>query len=57
MIASTEKHPVLRASAIAFLGRLGDQSDLLLLKRFEKSHDIRMQRPAKVAIEKILSRK
>ena len=57
LIASTEKHPVLRASAIAFLGRLGDQSDLLLLKRFEKSHDIRMQRPAKVAIEKILSRK
>ena len=52
-IAGRNSAPVLRASAIAAVGMLGDASDLPLLKRLAASGDVRVSRPAKAAIERM----
>lgn len=52
-IAANDKDPILRASAIAAIGYLGDQSDLQLLEGLAASRDMRVQRPALGAIAKI----
>ena len=53
-IAATEKNPLMRASAIAAIGTLGNQEDLKFLRELETSPDIRLRQPAKTAIAKIL---
>lgn len=55
-IAATEKNPMLRISAIGVIGEHGDQTDLKFLREMETASDIRFQRPAKAAIEKILAK-
>lgn len=55
-IAAVERDPLLRASAIAAIGILGNKDDLNFLRELEASRDMRIQKPAKAAIEKILSR-
>lgn len=55
-IATVEKSPIIRASAIAAIGILGNQKDLKFLRALEAAQDIRLQKPAKAAIEKILSK-
>ncbi len=52
-IAGRNSAPVLRASAIAAVGMLGDASDLPLLKRLAASGDVRVSRPASAAIDRI----
>ncbi len=52
-IAGRNSAPVLRASAIAAVGMLGDDSDLPLLERLAASGDMRVSRPAKAAIDRI----
>jgi len=52
-IAGRSSAPVLRASAIAAVGMLGDASDLPLLKRLAASGDVRVSRPAAAAIDRI----
>ena len=52
-IAGQNSAPVLRASAIAAVGMLGDASDLPLLKCLAASGDVRVSRPAKAAIERM----
>ena len=55
-IAAVERDPLLRASAIAAIGILGNKDDLNFLRELETSKDMRIQKPAKAAIEKILFR-
>ena len=55
-IATQHGAPVLRASAIAAIGMLGDASDFPLLQRLSSSGDTRVSHPASVAIERIQSR-
>ena len=52
-IAGRNSAPVLRASAIAAVGMLGDASDLPLLKRLAASGDVRVSRPASAAMDRI----
>ena len=52
-IAGRNPAPVLRASAIAAVGMLGDASDLPLLKRLAASGDVRVSRPAAAAMDRI----
>lgn len=52
-IAATEKNPLMRASAIAAIGTLGNQEDLKFLRELETSSDMRLQIPAQAAIQKI----
>ncbi len=52
-IAGRNSAPVLRASAIAAVGMLGDESDLPLLKRLAASGDVRVSRPAAAAMDRI----
>ena len=52
-IAGRNYAPVLRASAIAAVGMLGDASDLPHLKRLAASGDARVSRPASAAIDRI----
>lgn len=52
-IAERSAPPVLRASAIAALGLLGDASELPLLQRLAQSGDRRISAPAQAALEKI----
>ena len=53
-IAELDSSPVLRASAIAAIGMLGDASDLPLLKRLAVSGDMRVSIPACSAIDRIM---
>lgn len=55
-LANTTSNPILRASAIGAIGLVGDKSDLEFLRKLEVSKDIRIQKPAKSAIEKIMKR-
>ena len=52
-IVGRNSAPVLRASAIAAVGMLGDASDLPLLKRLAASGDVRVSRPAAAAIDRM----
>lgn len=52
-IAGRSSSPVLRASAIAAIGMLGDEDDLPLLKRLASSGDLRIAKPAKAAMDRI----
>ena len=52
-IAERATVPVLRASAIAAIGMLGDDSDLGLLQRLAASGDARVAVPARAAMERI----
>lgn len=52
-IAATERNPLMRASAIAAIGTLGNQEDLKFLRELETSSDMRLQIPAQAAIQKI----
>ena len=52
-IAGRSSAPVLRASAIAAVGMLGDASDLPLLRRLAASGDVRVSRPASAAMDRI----
>lgn len=56
-IATEGKNPLMRASAIAAVGMLGDDKDLEFLKKLETSRDPRLHRPAQAAIQKITSRR
>ena len=53
-IAELDSSPVLRASAIAAIGMLGDASDLPLLERLAVSGDMRVSIPACSAIDRIM---
>ena len=53
-IAGLDSSPVLRASAIAAIGMLGDASDLPLLERLAVSGDMRVSIPACSAIDRIM---
>ncbi len=53
-IAGRSSAPVLRASAIAAVGMLGDASDLPLLQRLAASKDARVSRPARTALHRIV---
>lgn len=53
-IAELDSSPVLRASAIAAIGMLGDASDLPLLERLAVSGDMRVSFPACSAIDRIM---
>ena len=53
-IAGLDSSPVLRASAIAAIGMLGDASDLPLLERLAVSGDMRVSFPACSAIDRIM---
>ena len=55
-LATGEREPLLKASAIAAIGMLGGKDDLELLRQFERAQDIRLRTPAKAAIEKIEAR-
>jgi hypothetical protein len=52
-IAERTTIPVLRASAIAAIGMLGDDSDLGVLQRLAASGDARVAVPARAAMERI----
>ena len=52
-IAGRNSAPVLRASAIAAVGTLGDACVLPLLKRLAVSGDVRVSRPAAAAIDRM----
>ena len=53
-VAELDSSPVLRASAIAAIGMLGDASDLPLLERLAVSGDMRVSIPACSAIDRIM---
>lgn len=53
-IAGLDSSPVLRASAIAAIGMLGDASDLPLLERLAVSGDMRVSIPACSTIDRIM---
>lgn len=55
-IAAVEKNPIMRASAIAAIGILGNQEDLKFLRELEISPNIRISQAAKTATEKITSK-
>ena len=48
--------PMMRASAIGVIGIVGTKDDIKMLEELASARDIRLQRPAKVAIDKIKSR-
>ncbi len=52
-LAAMKSNPVLRASAIAAVGMLGDHSDLVWLTPLAESPDLRLRKPAQAAIGKI----
>lgn len=56
ILASTTSDPILRASAVGAIGLVGDKSDLEFLRKLETSKDMRIQKPAKSAIERIMKR-
>ena len=55
-IAGQNSTPVLRASAIAAVGMLGDDTDLPLLKRLAASGDVRVSVPARAALGRLQKR-
>ena len=55
-IMKSNAHKILKMSAIAAIGMLGDRSDLPMLYELSKSTDIRSRGPAKAAIKKINKR-
>ena len=48
--------PMMRASAIGVIGIVGNKDDIKMLEELASARDIRLQRPAHVAIDKIKSR-
>ena len=56
IVNDNHQNKILQMSAIAAIGMLGDKSDLPLLYKLQKSHDIRLKSPAKAAIKKINKR-
>ena len=52
-LTKQKNNPVLRASALAAVGLLGDQSDLVWLTPLASSYDLRLRKPAQAAISNL----
>ena len=55
-IASSKDEIMMRVSALATLGILGDYSDIILLEQYEKGSEYRLRRAARSALDKIHKR-
>jgi len=49
----SETPPMLKVSAIAAIGTIGDESQLTILQQFRLSPDVRLKKAARRAIERI----
>ena len=56
-LMKTSKDIMLRASAIAAVGYLGDATDIPCLENLSKQTDPRVQKPAQAALEKLQHKK